>query len=241
MDVKKHYEDHLGYFYSWMIGDFDTKKNEFLNFLKQQKLLPFSNKFAIDLGAGNGIQSIPLAEVGYDVLAVDFSKQLLGELKSNSKDLSITILEEDIRKINSFVNHKAELIVCCGDTLTHLESKNEVNAFLIEISKNLIVDGRLLLTFRDYGKELKATDRFISVKSDDSKILTCFLEYTPNAVVVTDLLHEKINNKWQQKISSYNKVRLVTSEVVAILETLGFKIELNQIINRLTTIVAVKS
>ena len=37
MNVKKHYDNHLGNFYSWVIGDFQSKSNEQLQFLKNIK------------------------------------------------------------------------------------------------------------------------------------------------------------------------------------------------------------
>lgn len=80
MTVKEHYDNHLGHIYSWMTGDFQTKCNEFRNFLTDNFILPSTNKIAIDLGAGHGLQSIPIAEIGFQVLAVDFNQQLLDEL-----------------------------------------------------------------------------------------------------------------------------------------------------------------
>jgi 2-polyprenyl-3-methyl-5-hydroxy-6-metoxy-1,4-benzoquinol methylase len=44
---------------------------------------------AIDLGAGYGIQSIALANLGFRVRAVDFNRQLLEELSVNKKSLPI--------------------------------------------------------------------------------------------------------------------------------------------------------
>ena len=80
MNAKEHYDNHLGHFYSWMIGDFNEKKNEFLDFCMAHKIKPTESKIAIDLGAGNGIQSVPLAELGFKVTAVDFIKLCLMNL-----------------------------------------------------------------------------------------------------------------------------------------------------------------
>ena len=63
--VKEHYDSHLGNFYSWMMGDLANKQAEFQNFLIEHALLPQVTKKAIDLGAGHGIQTVPLAKAGY--------------------------------------------------------------------------------------------------------------------------------------------------------------------------------
>lgn len=239
MTVKEHYDNHLAGFYSWMTGDFHTKSSEFRNFLIDNGVKPLSNKIAVDLGAGHGIQSIPLAEVGFRVLAVDFNKQLLDELNVNARDLDIRAIHADIKAVETFANN-AELIVCCGDTLAHLGNKTEVKNFIEDVVKALDKNGKLVLSFRDYSRELKGVDRFIPVKSDDTKIMTCMLEFEDDFVNVTDLLHEKTDDVWKQRVSAYKKVRLDTNDVVEQLELSGMTIKFNRIVNRLTTIIAMK-
>lgn len=241
MTVKEHYDKHLANFYSWMTGNFDSKKQEFKKFIINNGIKPQTNKIAIDLGAGHGLQSIPLAESGFQVLAVDFNQQLIDELKANSNGLTITAKTADIRNVNDFLKDKSELIVCCGDTLSHLDNKNEIGKFIADISKSLENGGKLILSFRDYSNILTGTNRFIPVKSDETKILTCILDYENEFVNVTDLLHEKTNDGWIQKVSSYKKVRLLTNEIEELLRKNNFEIEFNEIVNRLTTIIAIKN
>lgn len=240
MTVKEHYDEHLGYFYSWMLGDFSTKANEFKKFLDDNSISPNTTKIAIDLGAGNGIQSVPLSEQGFKVIAVDFNEQLLSELHSNSKKSDITIINDDIRKVKSFAEHP-ELVVCCGDTLSHLDSKQEIETFISDIAGSLIDKGKVIFSFRDYSTALTGADRFIPVKNDESKILTCILDYKDDYVFVTDLLYEKTDAGWQQKVSTYKKVRLLTNDIISYLSLNGFSISFNQIVGRLRTIIAIKS
>ncbi|MBJ7429406.1 MAG: methyltransferase domain-containing protein, partial [Bacteroidia bacterium] len=237
--VKEHYDNHLGNFYSWMTGDFDMKTTEFKSFLTDNFITPTTNKIAIDLGAGHGIQSIPLAEIGFQVFAIDFNQNLLNELKVNAKDLAVTVINDDIKNVEKFA-YKSELMICCGDTLSHLENKIEVKTFITNMVKSLDKNGKLILSFRDYSNILTGIDRFIPVKSDGTKILTCILDYEDEFVYVTDLLHEKTDDVWKQKVSTYKKVRLFTNEIVAHLEGSGMTIKFNQIVNRLTTIIACK-
>ncbi|HNK58755.1 MAG TPA: methyltransferase domain-containing protein, partial [Leptospiraceae bacterium] len=94
MAAKEHYDKHLGSFYSWMVGDFESKQNEFSEFLNEMKILPRSSKNVIDLGAGHGIQTISLAKLGFHVTAIDFNEQLLQELKKNSEGFDIKIVND---------------------------------------------------------------------------------------------------------------------------------------------------
>jgi ubiquinone/menaquinone biosynthesis C-methylase UbiE len=240
MTVKEHYDNYLGNIYSWSVGDFDKKKEEFKQFLIDNGIKPLRNKFAIDLGAGHGIQSVSLAELGFQVLAVDFNQQLIDELKVNTENLTIDIIKDDIRNIAQFATGAPELITCCSDTLLHLDNKDQIKVLISDISNSLCAKGKLILSFRDYSYALKDTKRFIPVKSDETKILTCILDFEDEFVNVTDLLYEKINGVWMQKVSSYKKVRMVPSEILKLLEINNFKIEFNNSFNGMTTIIAVK-
>ncbi|MEH6538230.1 MAG: class I SAM-dependent methyltransferase [Psychroserpens sp.] len=241
MQVKEHYENHLASFYSWMLGDLESKSTAFKDFLVDNGIEPNNTKVAIDLGAGNGIQSIALKELGFEVTAVDFNQQLLDELQSNLKGVGINIELLNIRNVLKFKDLKPELIICCGDTITHLENKEQIKN-IIEDAKDILLDnGNLVLTFRDYSNELNDSQRFIPVKSSTDRILTCILEYGTEKVKVTDLLHEKIKGEWTQKVSSYEKVRVSPNEIVGFLEKSGLEIKFNEPINRIQTIIARKT
>lgn len=237
--IKEHYEQHLGHFYSWMTGSFEERKNEFKKFLADNLIQPNDTKTALDLGAGHGIQSVALAELGFDVIAVDFSEKLLTELKSNANNLNITTVNEDITKVKQFAE-KPELITCCGDTLSHLRTKEEIETFITDIAEALNDNGKVILSFRDYSVAVTGASRFIPVKSDESKILTCVLDYDDDFVHVTDLFHEKINDTWQQKVSTYSKVRISTKEVMDSLSENKLTVMFNQIIKGMPTVIAIK-
>lgn len=106
-----------------------------------------------------------------------------------------------------------------GDTLTHLASMNEVEELVKKVQTNLVKGGKLVLSFRDLSIPLGGTNRFIPVKSDDTRIHTCFLEYFETHVQVYDLLYEKQNDKWVQKVSSYPKLILTPSLLYSYLES----------------------
>ena len=240
MTVKEHYDRHLGNFYSWMSGDFETKRKEFQEFLSSHGITPKSTKTALDLGAGHGIQSVALANLGFDVTAVDFNEQLLKELDFHTMGMRVHIIRGDIRTVERFKKLRPELVVCWGDTLTHLDNKNEIAKFIHDVSSTLESGGKLLLSFRDYSTTLSGDSRFIPVKSDDTKILTCVLDYQEEFVTVTDLLHERTANGWQQKVSSYRKVRVSPQEIIYELERNGLLVKSDEKVRGMLSIVAEK-
>jgi 2-polyprenyl-3-methyl-5-hydroxy-6-metoxy-1,4-benzoquinol methylase len=240
LTTKDHYDHHLGAIYSWMAGDFETKQREHQQFLETNNIVPRSTKGALDLGAGHGIQSVSLARLGFSVTAIDFNRQLLSELEQNKQQLPIICIEDDIRNVKKYENHQPEVIVCWGDTLTHQETLEDVNQFINDCCTTLETAGKLLFSFRDFTTALTGDDRFIPVKSDETKILTCCLDYEADRVRVTDLLHAEADGQWQQKVSSYYKLRLSPNNVVEMLTGCGMTITLNCIVNRMITLIAVK-
>jgi SAM-dependent methyltransferase len=224
MTVKEHYDRHLGNFYSWMTGDFVKNKDEFKSYCLANKIEPLGKGYAIDLGAGNGIQTVALAELGYTVKAIDFNSQLIDELKSNVKVFSVEVIFDDIRLIDRYSEPKPELIICCGDTISHLQNLSEIDKLIGDSFSALVPRGKIILSFRDYSSELVDVQRFIPVKSDEKRILTCFLEYFRDKLRVTDLLYELEDGKWVQKVSSYFKIRITNDKIMNILVSQGFKI-----------------
>lgn len=237
MDTKQHYENHLAEFYSWMFGDFDQKLKENEEFFSKHKVFPAGNSIAIDLGSGSGLQSIPLAKLGFKVTAVDFSKRLLGELNSRKNKLDIKTIEADLMNFEKYLVQNAELVVCMGDTLTHLNLLNDVKRLFENSYKFLSQNGRFIISYRDLSFELKDESRFIPVRSTDDTIFTCFLEYENDFVKVHDIINRKINGKWEQKVSSYKKLRIPADKVRHLLEDTGFKINITENSNGLNFII----
>jgi len=75
--VEAHYQDVLSGVYSWMLGGFDVQIAKNRSFFENHHIQPKGSGVAVDLGAGCGFQSIPLAEIGYSVTAIDLDDNLL--------------------------------------------------------------------------------------------------------------------------------------------------------------------
>jgi len=239
--VKEHYNEHLAAIYDWMAGGFENAAERNQDFFSRIQLENLSRGLAVDLGAGSGFQSIPLARLGFSVLALDFSADLLKELLRRAINLPVRTVQDDILNFSKHLETKAKLIVCMGDTLPHLKTFEHVRKLLSDASKSIADDGILILTFRDYfSAELRDNQRFIPVRSDEAKIFTCFLEYFDNYVEVHDLLYTKNNSEWKLSASSYPKLRLNPGLVIDELNEVGFHSVSNEFENGMIKIIAKK-
>jgi SAM-dependent methyltransferase len=235
-----HYRKHLGPVYSWMLGDLDAAFARGAREIDDLPL-PASRGAALDLGAGLGLHALPLARRGFDVVAIDNCQALLEELRSRARDLAIATHLADLLDFRALLTTQPQVIVCMGDTLTHLPALSAVESLLEAVAGSLAPGGVFAATFRDYAtSELKGEQRFILVRADERRILTCFLEYHEEQVLVHDLLHEKENGCWRQVISSYPKLRLAPAWVMAKLSALGCAVTRDAAPSGMVRIVATK-
>lgn len=239
--VADHYRSHLAPVYSWMLGGVDTAIGR--GETEIGAILPdlSSGSCAVDLGAGFGMHSIPLARRGCSVLALDSSGYLLEELKAHAGILPITAVEDDLLAFQRYLDRPADAILCMGDTLTHLRDRAAALQLFTLAAACLRPGGTFIATFRDYTQALVGDGRFISVKSDADRILTCFLQYATDHVDVHDLLHEKPGETWQLKVSTYRKLRLDPQWISASLHAEGFSVRTEPGLAGMTRVVGVKS
>ncbi|MGE0823124.1 MAG: class I SAM-dependent methyltransferase [Candidatus Binatia bacterium] len=239
-NVAEHYETVLARHYSWLLGGFDAGVEENHKFFLTHAISPRGSGIAVDLGCGSGFQALPLAQLGFHVIAIDLSSTLLAELTARKGDLPIETVQGDLLDFPQYLTGKAELCVCMGDTLTHLDSRETVGKFFRRIAENLEPEGQCLFTFRDLAHELTELARFLPLRSDDQRIATCYLEYDPEHVKVHDLVYENVHNRWIFKKSFYRKCRIPFEWVTASLCDAGFVLPVATKENGLITIVAQK-
>lgn len=239
--VETHYKKLLSNIYAWMLGGFDFQIPKNQEFFKSLRINPERSKVAIDLGAGCGFQSIPLAKIGFSVTAIDLDFNLLQELAANDTTGTVTIIEDDLINFIQHVKSPSELIVCMTDTVLHLESKDMVRNLFNKVFEHLENLGKFVITFRDLSQEIEELDRFFPVKQDENTIFSCFLEYEKNSIKVHDLLYTKESGQWVLCKSFYHKLRLSPSWVESQLTHTGFGQVAIEVKDGLVTVIATKT
>ncbi len=240
MSVAEHYQNLLADHYSWMMGGLEPAVAKNRQLLEQHGVS--GRGAAVDLGAGPGTQSLALAQLGYDVLAIDTSQKLLDELsaQAHSTDLSVRTSCADLRAFREHCASPVAVVVCMGDTLTHLDAEADAEKLFADVHQALEPDGRLVLTYRDLSTPLQGLDRFIPVRSTESTIFTCALEYDDGGVTVNDLVYERKGDAWKLHKSSYRKLVLSFDWVCRQLERNSFSLDFAESERSWVTIVARK-
>ncbi len=222
--IATHYETLLAPVYLWMAGGIEHALVQGAGDVAD---LAGGSGLAVDLGAGFGMHSIPLARAGYRVLAIDSSTHLLEQLRAFADGLPVDTAVADLLLFPGYLGkQRADVIVCMGDTLTHLPDIDAVERLAQSVASSLSPGGRFVATFRDYTNLPEGTRRFIPVRSDSTRILTCFLEQHGDAVLVHDMLHENQGGSWSMRVSSYQKLRLAPSAAQEIFERSGLNVSI---------------
>ncbi len=224
--VAEHYANHLGPIYSWMAGDFEAASENMAAYFADIGLRVESKSHAVDLGCGHGIQAVPLAKLGFEVTALDTCQHLLDELTeiAAAQGLPIRTINDDLSNFAQHLDGPVAAIICMGDTLPHLESPDHVAELMANAAEALQPQGVLCVSLRDYASaELQGNDRFIPVRSDNTRIHTCFLEYEPTIVRVHDIIHTRSSTGWETSVSSYPKLRLALDNVESLALAQGLR------------------
>ena len=119
-----------------------------------QKFSSTEGKILLDLACGTGSLSEEMAKLGYDVIGVDYSEEMLGIALDKKFDsgLNIQYLCQDMRKLDMYGT--IDITLCALDSINHLPDINAVRevfkkvAFFSEIGGLFIFDVNTLYKHR---------------------------------------------------------------------------------------------
>jgi SAM-dependent methyltransferase len=234
-----HYEQLLAPVYLWMAGGPERALQEGHDEL-EALALPFrAESSVVDLGAGFGLHAIPLARRGASVLAIDTSPLLLQTLDALRGALPVRLVHDDLLAFPRHLHDAPDAIFCMGDTVAHLPDAGAVQTLIAYAAAALKPGGWFVLSLRDLSVPRIGDERFVPVQADRTRLLTCFLEYEPDAVVVHDLLHEWTPaHGWTTRVSHYRKLRLAIDALVSQLQNAGFAVRREAGVRGLVRLVA---
>jgi SAM-dependent methyltransferase len=221
-ETQAHYRALLARNYLWMSGGRESNIAQNSRFFLKNAIIPTGSSTAVDLGAGCGFQSLALASAGFSVVAVDFSRVMLQTLAQEAGTLPIRIVPSDILAFKAWAGLHPTLIVCMGDTITHLPDSAAVRNLVRHCAKELVPGGRMVVTFRDYSREQEGTTVVIPVRRDTNRIFVCRLKYGTENIRVEDILYTRESGTWVRAAGSYTKIRLAPDDLKTMMAKEGF-------------------
>jgi len=240
--VTTHYDALLAARYTWMMGGLDGCLSGAGALLDAVGLTDEGSGAVLDLGAGAGYHARVLASRGFAVTAVDTSDTLLKELGEVCAGLPVKTLQADLLDEAKFAALAPfVLILCVGDTLTHLSSMKDVDKLIRMAARLLAPGGALLLQFREQPKDLSPQDSIIKMRAERDRIMQCVLHFEQERVWVTDVVHEWNGQAWLTTKSTYPKLRIPIDVVLEIATTAGLNVRFNETLTRQRVLVLTRS
>jgi len=223
--VEEHYRSLLAVRYTWMMGGLESCLASARELLESAGALEAGGGTALDLGCGPGFHARALAASGMRVIAVDNSEALLRELAEVCAGLDVVPVRAELSDLERYASYGPfSLILCVGDTLTHLRSLYAVDELIDDLSRSLAPGGLLMLEFREQPKDLSGQDAVLTLRAERDRIMQCVLHFEPECVWVTDVVHEWTDGKWRVMKSSYPKLRLSAARIVARAAAAGLRV-----------------
>lgn len=181
----------------------------------------------LDLACGTGSISEVMARLGYDVIGVDNSDEMLGMAieKKFDSGLNIQYLCQDMRKLDMFGT--VDVIICALDSINHLANLNDVRkvfegaAFFCEMNGLFIFDVNTLYKHR----EILANNTF-TYETDN---VYCIWENTLNAETDEvrmnfEFFEREENGLYSRSSESFSEKAYSEEAIEKLLEESGFKV-----------------
>lgn len=150
------------------------------------EMLPADADQALDLGCGPGRHALALAKLGFQVTAVDTSRQLLDELEQRRGPLPIEIVQADMRH---FERHKAfDLILIMWTSFGYFEDEADHAAVLERVRASLSSSGVLVLDVVGLEYLARSLEPVHLSETDDGRLLI-------ERPLLTDSMR-RLDNEW---------------------------------------------
>ena len=130
-----------------------VNERSFGDFLKQltsntlevvERLLPEESSI-IDFGAGTGRLSVPLAEMGYKVTAVEPSSGMLEILQQKCKTLDVSVTQVETILQDFTGDERVNLGIAVFTVLGYITTEEELDRAFKVLSDSIVTDGHMLL------------------------------------------------------------------------------------------------
>ncbi len=205
--------------------DYKSRMDE-INSLFQKYSDNTDEKILLDLACGTGSMSEEAEKLGYDVIGVDCSEEMLFEAvnKKYEKDLDIQYVKQDMRKLDLYGG--VDITICILDSLNHLSGfedvkkvfervfmfTNEGGLFIFDMNtpykhRNVLADNAFIF---------ETEDVFVAWENEFSE-KDCKVDITLN-------FFEKTHNNYKRYTENFSELAYEKEAIIKACEEVGFKL-----------------
>ncbi|MFC4320851.1 class I SAM-dependent DNA methyltransferase [Litchfieldia salsa] len=168
--------ERFAYLYDRLMEDVPYEK--WLDFL-QKKIEQYSHRkmdIILDLACGTGEISVPLSQLGFQVVAIDLSDDMLSVANEKAAEANQQIMfyQQNMTELEGLPQFDVIVIFC--DSLNYLSTSEEVIKTFQHVKKYLKEDGLFLFDVHSIYKmnHLFLNQTYVGTEDDVSFIWNCF-------------------------------------------------------------------
>jgi SAM-dependent methyltransferase len=184
----------------------------------------------LDCGCGTGRQAIDLALRGFAVTGVDISERMLDIARENAEaaGVNIRLLHSDFAHVARKTGQTYDAVFCIGNSLPHVENREELLASLQGMVDALNNEGILVLHLRNYEMVFSARERLMPTLAGSLNgrdyIFQRFIDFLPDGNIIFNVLTLlRDGEKWKPDLRSTPQYPATSTELQEALASLGLK------------------
>lgn len=180
-------------------------------------------KRLLDMGCGTGNLTVRLKEIGFDVVGLDGSSEMLSE--AMAKNPEIMWICQDMTEID--LGEEFDAVISTLDSVNHLESKAEIESCFMCVSENLKVGGAFVFDVNTVYKhrEILGNNTFVyDTEGAYCVWLNEFSEKDNGVSIDLDIFFEEEDGVYTRGGESFREIALTDEEMRGILQKCGFEI-----------------
>ncbi len=217
----------FAFYYDGLTNNIDYKKRaEYFDGLIKKYCLS-DGKYLVDLACGTGSLSEEFSDLGYDVIGIDNSEEMLNAALDKKYDSGsdIQYVCQDMTSFELYGN--ADIIICALDSINHLSSADDINktfqrAFMFTQTGGVFIfDANTVYKH----KEILGNNSF--VLENDQVFCAWQNSYTPedNRVDISlDFFEKDAQGKYNRYSEDFSEIALEQNVICSYLEDAGFSV-----------------
>ncbi|MCY6370732.1 class I SAM-dependent methyltransferase [Clostridium ganghwense] len=185
------------------------------------------NSKIIDLACGTGIYSIALGELGHEVTGIDLDEKMIEKAKYKKGDLNIDFIRYDMTKIkDKFEESKYNRIFCIGNSLVHLNTKEEIKSLINDMYGLLNSNGSIVIQTINYDRILKNNIKSLPTIDREAEGVKFIRKYNYSKMeeliyFETELLISK-EEREEKYTNSRALLPMKSNEIISMIKEAGF-------------------
>jgi 2-polyprenyl-3-methyl-5-hydroxy-6-metoxy-1,4-benzoquinol methylase len=196
-----------------------------------EKLRESDSKYVLDAATGTGMHAIALAQLGFQASGADISRGMIERACMNARSAGVQTRFEIAgfgTLADTFGAASFEAVLCLGNSLPHLLSRNDLDKTLVDFAACLKPGGMLLIQNRNFDAVIANHDRWMEPQThsegDAEWIFQRFYDFEPDGSLIFNMvtLTRNTQSKWTQQIVASRMRPIMKVELILSLSEAGF-------------------